>query len=104
MPLTYDATKISDRGELHGSPTEQTKTAYLCFEMMRCGFGWEITQDNAPKLWKRVKVAQKVWGAILTSPEGEVPYTEADILRRVGYSTNVAMVTDAKFAKSLMAD
>jgi hypothetical protein len=104
MPLTYDATKITNSKELHESPTERTKSAYLCFEMMRCGFGWEITQDNAPKLWKRVKVAQKVWGSILTSPEGEVPYTEADIMRRVGYSTNVPMVTDAKFAKSLMAD
>jgi hypothetical protein len=104
MPLTYDATKITNFEELHESPMEWTKSAYLCFEMMRCGFGWEITQDNAPKLWKRVKVAQKVWGAILTSSEGDVFYTEADILRRVGYSTNVAMVTEAKFAKSLMAD
>lgn len=103
MPLTWNAEGVKDYNVLAEDTVEESKTAYLCFEMMRCGFGPTITEKNVQKLWKRVNIAQKVWGAILVDGDGNyVPYTEEDLVRRIGYRSNSSMHTDSQFAKRLM--
>ena len=92
MSLNWDATKCENLDELlEGS--EGAKTQYLCYEFIRCGFGWEIKESNWTELWTRIEIIQKLEGTLLTGFEDgkkvEVPYTAEDIRRRIGYTANV---------------
>ena len=92
MALTWDATKVADYETLHADKRELAKSEYLCWAMMDARIG-EITNANWNDVFTRIDLLQKLNGAILRNSEGEVPYTKADIERRVGYRTNVKTET-----------
>lgn len=94
MSLNWDATKCKNLDELLGE-SEVAKTQYLCYEFLRCGFGYEITESNWTELWTRIEILQKLQGALLRGQKDgefvEVPYTAEDIRRRIGYQANVPL-------------
>lgn len=103
MPLTWDCVQVEDWQSLHEDDTEFSKSAYLCYELMRIGVG-SITQENAAEVWDRVRVSQKVWGSILTNGGQDLPYSQADITRRIGYTTNVTRFSRKEFTDRLLTE
>ena len=103
MPLTWDCRKVEGYQALHEDDLEMSKTAYLCYELMRIGVG-SITQANVGEVWSRVRVSQKVWGSILTDEGRDVPYTQEDINRRIGYTTNASRFSRKDFTDRLMTE
>jgi hypothetical protein len=92
MALTWDATKVADYETLHENKSEATKTEYLCWAMMDARIG-EITKANWNDVFTRIDLLQRLRGAILRNGDEPVPYTKADIKRRIGYRTNVKTET-----------
>jgi hypothetical protein len=106
MSLDWNCEKVTGWETLRADETENARLAYFCWELMRVGIG-SVTKENVQQVWKRIDVAQKLDGALLQGWEnGEIayfPYTEADVEKYVGYSTNVTTVTNAEWAKSFVA-
>ena len=88
MSLDWSADKVQDLDELRDDGIEWSKTAYLCFELMRVGVQ-HITEKNVEDVWTRIEIMQKLEGPILTWGGKPLPLTHEDIVRRIGYSTNV---------------
>jgi hypothetical protein len=106
MSLDWNCRNVRDWEDLNADEQEGWKTQALCFELMRCGWSGTVKDEaDAKALWKRVRVAQKVWGTIATWDGEPLAFNEQDIIRRVGYSTNVGPKwTDTQFAKALMEE
>jgi hypothetical protein len=103
MPLTWSCKKVEGYQALHEDDMEQSKTTYLCFELMRVGVS-TVTSANVAEVWNRIRVAQKLWGATVTFDGKDAPYTREDIYRRIGYSTNVSNFTRKQFTDRLLTE
>ena len=88
MSLDWNADKVKDLDALRDDGVEWTKTTYLCFELMRVGIQ-RITEKNVEDVWTRIELMQKLEGPLLTWVGNPLPLTHEDIVRRIGYSTNV---------------
>ena len=103
MPLTWDCTNVRDWVDLTTDDAVWLRTAYLAYELMRCGIS-TITEKNVYEVWVRVDIMQRLDGAILGNADGDVPYTFEDIERHVGYTTNVTNETQAQWLKKVYAN
>jgi predicted translin family RNA/ssDNA-binding protein len=95
MSLNWSASKVHNLDELQDDGIEWSKTTYLCFELMRVGVQ-NITEKNVEDVWTRIEIMQKLEGPLLTWVGEPLPLTHEDIVRRVGYSTNVSNETFSK--------
>ena len=100
MSLDWNATHIHEWEKLADDDDEWTKTAYLAYELMRCGIN-SITDDNVYEVWARVQIMQGIHGPMLHNGVEPIPYTFADIQRRIGYSTNVTTEPRSKWLSSI---
>jgi len=90
MSLDWNAEKVEGLEELHKlDPSQDYKTAYLCFELMRVGVN-RITEDNVEDVWTRIDMMQRLEGPLFYYGEDRTGYIREDIVRRIGYSTNVS--------------
>lgn len=107
MSLDWNAKGITGWEALFEDENEKTRLAYFCWELMRIGVS-RVTEKNAKNTWERIEIAQKLEGTILTKNENGAivpcPYTEEDVKKYIGYSTNVTNKTNAQFAKSMVTD
>jgi len=90
MSLDWSAERVEGLDELHAlDPSQSHKTAYLCFELMRVGVN-RITEENVEDVWTRIDMMQRLEGPLFYYGDEEVGLTHEDIVRRIGYSTNVS--------------
>ena len=75
-------------------------TQALGFASMFIGIG-EITQENAPEFYARLRAYELISGTMLQGPEGDRPLTPDDVRRHVGLKMNVSKESEATFRKRL---
>lgn len=68
----------------------------IVFQMMFIGMH-DITEDNAPEVWRRVDLNQRLYGHLWLRGGEPVFLTKADIKRFIGLTTNVAEESKQKF-------
>jgi len=98
MSLDWSAERVEGLDELHAlDPSQSHKTTYLCFELMRVGVN-RITEENVEDVWTRIDMMQRLEGPLFYYGDEKVGLTREDIVRRIGYATNVS---DEAFSKVL---
>lgn len=55
-----------------------------------------ITEENAAEVFRRVQVIEDTFGALMSTPDGPVYFTQEDITRRIGLYTNASFVDEPK--------
>ena len=106
MSLNSDLSKVKDWKELN-TPEEYPRTEVLIFYTMFTDIGWEITEENAPEFYARIKMMEKLDGTLLNGKDTEtgeikpVPITPANVKRIIGLKVNVAPMTRLQWVKKL---
>lgn len=63
----------------------------------------EITEKNAKKVYARLKVLEKLSGALCAAPGGgDYFFTAQDIRDHIGLRVNVTETTDAEWSKNIL--
>jgi hypothetical protein len=70
---------------------------------LHVGIG-KITRDNAAEFYARCKLVEACTGALMTSPDGDVPVTPDVVERFIGVTTNASPYTPAAFYRHLRDD
>lgn len=115
MALTFDFSKALEAGNCTNdditfvnSDGEKEWTAEansIVFQMMFVGMH-DITEANAPEVWRRVDLSQRIngslWNKVHTNEDGStdlepVFLTKGDIKKFIGLTTNVGNETKTKF-------
>lgn len=103
MPLTWDISDVKDRDGLYNDEgSMDAKWSTMILMTMPIGIS-HLTDKTAPEFWARLNLLQKLEsGLVLRYEDGKpVPemYTEDDVRRMVGLSTNASSRTRAQFLK-----
>lgn len=82
------------------------KTHQLIFICMAVGLGG-ITKTNVKEFWRRLRMYEYAHGAFLRTWDEEkgyvdCPFTEEDVVRRIGLFTNCTNMTIAQWNKNLV--
>lgn len=122
MSLNWDLSEIKDYETVcfnvstdveTGEETRSlsAKTNALIMQTMITGLGkdWTLDADFAPEMYARVKLIEKIHGALCyrITEQGEredVYFTIEDIRAHIGLSTNASPVTRAKFLKMMVGN
>jgi hypothetical protein len=98
MSLNFNLSKISNWQELIDSETGCLKplTEALVFVTLTIGMR-EITKKNVIEFACRAHLFESYIGPFLVGSTGAVPITLVDVQRHIGLSTNVRLLTRARF-------
>jgi hypothetical protein len=107
MSLNWDATAVHDYKTLHTDEFELNKTAYLCFSLMGIGIS-TVKADNIGEIFIRLDMSNHYFGAPLNEPTEDGTYkpyfyTLDDIVRRIGYRSNVSDESRTAWVKRMFA-
>lgn len=107
MSLVYDLTKIEDWKSIcyYQSTKEMKITTQTIIFMMPLIDQREIMSYNAGEVWARIKVYQKLLGAISHDSElKDIILTPEDIINHIGLITNVKARTRHQWLARVVSD
>ncbi len=109
MSLNWDISKVKNADELYKTVEEDGKrvsymgilTESLIWATIPVGIG-TITEKNAEKFFKRLRIVEAAGGNRLVHPDGRRHYiTLEEVRRHIGLSTNASRLNDSEFIENL---